>query len=63
MTAFDPVAQIAEITKQHKVWLHVDAAMAGSVMLLPEYRYLWDGIEAADSISWNPHKWMGTILD
>ena len=63
VTAFDPVAQIAEITKQHKVWLHVDAAMAGSVMLLPEYRHLWDGIEAADSISWNPHKWMGTILD
>jgi aromatic-L-amino-acid decarboxylase len=37
--------------------------MAGSAMLLPEYRHLWQGVEGADSISWNPHKWMGTILD
>ncbi|MEE8366017.1 MAG: pyridoxal-dependent decarboxylase [Gammaproteobacteria bacterium] len=63
VTAFDPVARIAEITSQHRIWLHVDAAMAGSAMLLPECRHLWEGIEAADSISWNPHKWMGTILD
>jgi len=41
----------------------VDAAMAGSAMLLPECRYLWQGVEAADSLAWNPHKWMGTILD
>ncbi|MFV2032317.1 MAG: aspartate aminotransferase family protein [Gammaproteobacteria bacterium] len=63
VTAFDPVARIAEITNQHRIWLHVDAAMAGSAMLLPECRHLWEGVEAADSISWNPHKWMGTILD
>ena len=63
VTAFDPVAQIAEITSQYKLWLHIDAAMAGNAMLLPECRHLWDGVEAADSISWNPHKWMGTILD
>jgi aromatic-L-amino-acid decarboxylase len=63
ITAFDPVADIAAITARHGIWLHVDAAMAGSVMLLPEYRHLWHGVEAADSISWNPHKWMGTILD
>jgi aromatic-L-amino-acid decarboxylase len=63
ITAFDPVADIAEITARHDVWLHVDAAMAGSAMLLPECRHLWHGVEAADSISWNPHKWMGTILD
>jgi aromatic-L-amino-acid decarboxylase len=37
--------------------------MAGSAMLLPECRHLWDGVEGADSLSWNPHKWMGTILD
>ncbi|NDH85185.1 MAG: hypothetical protein EBY65_10050, partial [Acidimicrobiia bacterium] len=43
--------------------VHADAAMAGSAMLLPEYRHLFSGIEDADSISWNPHKWMGTILD
>ena len=63
VTAIDPVAEIAEIATRHGLWLHVDAAMAGSAMLLPECRGLWDGIEAADSISWNPHKWMGTILD
>ena len=63
VTAFDPVAEIAEITTRNDIWLHVDAAMAGSAMLLPEYRHLWEGVEAADSIAWNPHKWMGTILD
>jgi aromatic-L-amino-acid decarboxylase len=63
VTAFDPVAEIAEITTRHGIWLHVDAAMAGSAMLLPECRHLWEGVEAADSIAWNPHKWMGTILD
>ena len=63
VTAFDPVAEIAEIAMQYDLWLHVDAAMAGSAMLLPECRHLWQGVEAADSISWNPHKWMGTILD
>jgi aromatic-L-amino-acid decarboxylase len=63
VTAFDPVAEIAEIAAGHGIWLHVDAAMAGSAMLLPECRHLWQGVEAADSISWNPHKWMGTILD
>ena len=63
ITAFDPLADIAEITARHNIWLHVDAAMAGSAMLLPECRHLWHGVEAADSISWNPHKWMGTILD
>ena len=62
-TAMDPVAEIAVIANQHNIWLHVDAAMAGSAMLLPECRYLWDGVEAADSLAWNPHKWMGTILD
>lgn len=62
-TAMDPVAAIARIARQHGVWLHVDAAMAGSAMLLPECRHLWEGIEQADSLAWNPHKWMGTILD
>ena len=63
VTAIDPVAQIANIAKQQNIWLHVDAAMAGSAMLLPECRHLWEGVENADSVSWNPHKWMGTILD
>ena len=63
VTAFDPLEAIVEIARQYDIWVHVDAAMAGSAMLLPEYRYLWEGVEAADSLAWNPHKWMGTILD
>jgi len=63
VTAFDPVDEIFEIARKYDLWLHVDAAMAGSAMLLPECRHLWHGVEGADSISWNPHKWMGTILD
>ncbi|MEP4486047.1 MAG: pyridoxal-dependent decarboxylase [Halioglobus sp.] len=62
-TAMDPVQAIADIANEHGTWLHVDAAMAGSAMLLPECRHLWAGVEQADSIAWNPHKWMGTILD
>ena len=62
-TAMDPVEQIAAIANRHGIWLHVDAAMAGSAMLLPECRHLWQGVEQADSVAWNPHKWMGTILD
>jgi aromatic-L-amino-acid decarboxylase len=62
VAAFDPIAEIAAVTGRRGIWLHVDAAMAGSAMLLPECRHLWDGVEDADSIAWNPHKWMGTIL-
>ena len=62
-TAVDPVEDVAEIARREGIWLHVDAAMAGSAMLLPECRGLWNGVEHADSVSWNPHKWMGTILD
>jgi len=63
VTAIDPVADIAELANRYGIWLHIDAAMAGSAMLLPQCRSLWQGVENADSISWNPHKWMGTILD
>ncbi len=62
-TAMDPLVEIAAIANEHGIWLHVDAAMAGSAMLLPECRHLWQGVEQADSLAWNPHKWMGTILD
>lgn len=62
-TAMDPVDAIADIANAENIWLHVDAAMAGSAMLLPECRNLWQGVEKADSVAWNPHKWMGTILD
>jgi aromatic-L-amino-acid decarboxylase len=45
------------------MWLHVDAAMAGSAMILPECRWMWQGIEAADSLVLNPHKWLGVAFD
>jgi aromatic-L-amino-acid decarboxylase len=62
-TACDPLADIAKITREHSVWLHVDAALAGSAMILPECRTLWDGIEGADSLVTNPHKWLGASFD
>jgi aromatic-L-amino-acid decarboxylase len=62
-TAIDPVAPLARIAAQHKLWLHVDAAMAGSAMILPECRWMWDGIEGADSLVLNPHKWLGVAFD
>jgi aromatic-L-amino-acid decarboxylase len=62
-TAFDPIAKIAEIARRHGIWLHVDAAMGGTAMILPECRPLWDGIEAADSIIINVHKWLGVAFD
>ena len=62
VTAFDPLEDIVNLAGG-EIWVHVDAAMAGTAMLLPECRHLWQGVEDADSISWNPHKWMGTILD
>ena len=62
-TAVDPVAEIAEIARAEGLWLHVDAAYAGVVALLPERRALFAGWEAADSIVVNPHKWLFTPLD
>jgi len=62
-TAIDPIAAIAEIAVKHKLWLHVDAAMAGSAMILPECRWMWQGIEAADSLVLNAHKWLGAPFD
>lgn len=62
-TALDPVRAIAEIAREFNLWLHVDAAMAGSAMILPECRWMWDGIEKADSLVMNPHKWLGAAFD
>ena len=62
-TAVDPVGAIAAVALEHGLWLHVDAAMAGSAMILPECRQLWDGIEGADSLVLNPHKWLGAAFD
>ena len=62
-TAFDPLADICQVAAGHGAVVHVDAAMAGSAMFLPECRYLFDGIEGAGSLSWNPHKWLGSVLE
>jgi aromatic-L-amino-acid decarboxylase len=62
-TAFDPIEGIAAVSREHGLWLHVDAAMAGSGMILPECRGLWQGVEGADSLVWNAHKWLGAAFD
>jgi aromatic-L-amino-acid decarboxylase len=62
-TAFDPIAEIAQLARVEELWLHVDAAMAGSAMILPECRALWEGVEGADSLVVNPHKWLGVSMD
>ncbi len=61
--AVDPLEEIAEICKKYEIWLHVDAAFAGTALLLPEYRWMIKGIEQADSFVFNPHKWMFTNFD
>ncbi|AJJ07500.1 beta-eliminating lyase family protein [Yersinia pseudotuberculosis] len=62
-TAMDPLDAIGDITQRYGLWLHVDSAMAGSAMILPECRHLWCGIEKADSVVINPHKWLGAAFD
>ncbi|MDD0974001.1 DOPA decarboxylase [Pseudomonas fontis] len=62
-TAVDPLQPIGVIARAHGLWLHVDSAMAGSAMILPECRWMWDGIEQADSIVVNAHKWLGVAFD
>ena len=62
-TALDPIESIAQVAKKYGIWLHVDAAMAGSAMVLPECRWMWKGIEEADSLVLNPHKWLGIAFD
>ena len=62
-TALDPVHLIASVTHGRKIWLHVDAAMAGSALILPECRWMWNGIEHADSLIVNAHKWLGAVFD
>lgn len=64
-TAIDPLADIGPICSAHddRPWLHVDAAMAGSACVCPEHRHLLRGVEHADSVSFNPHKWLLTNFD
>jgi aromatic-L-amino-acid/L-tryptophan decarboxylase len=61
--AVDPVRRVGEVCAKHGIWLHVDAAMAGTAAVCPEYRWINDGIELADSYAFNAHKWMLTNFD
>lgn len=62
-TAIDPVPAIGRICREHGLWLHVDAALAGTAALCPEFRAIQEGVELADSYAFNPHKWMFTNFD
>jgi aromatic-L-amino-acid decarboxylase len=59
----DPLPEIGGICNDHNIWLHVDAAMAGTAALCPEFRWIQKGLELADSYCFNPHKWMFTNFD
>ncbi len=61
--AIDPLPAIGRICREEQLWMHVDAAMAGTAAVCPEYRFLQDGLDAADSYCFNPHKWMFTNFD
>jgi aromatic-L-amino-acid decarboxylase len=62
-TSVDPVRDLARRCSEAGVWLHVDAAYAGSAAVCPEFRWCLDGVEEADSVVVNPHKWLATPLD
>lgn len=60
----DDLQAIAEVAKSHDLYTHLDAAWAGSAMICPEYRAaFWQGVDAYDSIVFNPHKWLGAQFD
>jgi len=62
-TAIDPLPAVAELCRRHGAWLHVDAAWAGSAAVVPELRWILDGVEHADSLVFNPHKWLLVNFD
>ncbi|MFW9903634.1 MAG: pyridoxal phosphate-dependent decarboxylase family protein [Candidatus Thorarchaeota archaeon] len=62
-TAIDPLRQIGKICAKNNIWLHVDAALAGTALLLPDFQWMIEGIEYADTFVFNPHKWMFTNFD
>lgn len=59
----DDVVGVVEVARRHGLYVHVDAAWAGSAMICPEFRHLWAGVEGADSVVFNPHKWLGAQFD
>jgi aromatic-L-amino-acid decarboxylase len=61
--AMDPLPELGAICRSENLWFHVDAAMSGTATLCPEFRYLQNGLELADSYTFNPHKWMFTNFD
>jgi aromatic-L-amino-acid decarboxylase len=63
VTAVDPLGRIADICTRFGIWLHVDAAYAGSALILPEFRWMAEGAARADSFVFNPHKWLFTNFD
>lgn len=61
--AIDPLTEIGNICQKYQLWMHIDAAMSGTAAICPEYRHILNGVELADSFSFNPHKWMFTNFD
>jgi aromatic-L-amino-acid decarboxylase len=61
--AIDPISAIGELCRKNAIWLHVDGAMCGTAALCPEFRFIHNGLELADSYAFNPHKWMFTNFD
>ena len=59
----DDIAAVCAVARKHDLYVHVDAAWAGSAMICPEFRHLWAGVEQADSVVFNPHKWLGAQFD
>ena len=62
-SSIDPIPRVADVCAREKVWLHVDAAYAGVMGIAPEYRWVLDGVDRADSVVTNPHKWLFTTMD
>ncbi|QOL81280.1 pyridoxal phosphate-dependent decarboxylase family protein [Pseudooceanicola spongiae] len=59
----DDLTAVIRVAKAHDLYTHIDAAWAGSAMICPEFRTLWAGVEGADSVVFNPHKWLGAQFD
>ena len=61
--ATDDIAAVCKVGTDEDLYVHVDAAWAGTAMICPEFRPLWSGVETADSIVFNPHKWLGASME